>query len=137
MAIAAGDYVACHRVSTEYTRGFQAQPILFGVCHNVFGGDRDIVWGNGRTDNNIIESALDEIVLPLSTEHVGKVVQLDINPDAELSPSASYDATVLARYRRDLEASGTFTPDLVYCKLLNAEIWFEVDASVVSALDDR
>lgn len=137
MAIAAGDIVTPHRVSAEYTRGFQGQPPEFGVCDEVDGGDRTILWGRGWHEAGIVEAALDEVVAPLSLALLGKVVELDINPTVALEPSGSYDATVVARYRRDLSASGTYTADLVLCKLVNADVYIETVATNARALDDR
>jgi len=137
MAIAAGDRVSPHRVSTEFTRGFQAQPVRFGICDAVAGGNRTVLWEHGLLQAGIVEAALDEIVAPLSYAPMGKVVELAINPNANFQPSGCYYAIVVAVYRRDLEAAGTFTGDLLLVKLLNADIFLEVEVGDVSVLNNR
>ena len=137
MAIVAGDFVTPHRVSAEYTRGYQAQPVRFGVCDAVDGGNRSVLWDDGRHQTGIAETALDEVLAPTATTQMGKVVELDINPTATLEPSPSFDAAVVGMYRRDLEAAGAITANYCLVKLINANVYLEVLASRVGILPPR
>lgn len=137
MAIAVDDLVTPHRVSTEFSRGYQGQPPTFGICDVVAGGNRSVVWGDGRLQAGIAEAALDEVLAPLSSTLLGKVVEISLDPSGTLSPSASFDATVVAMYRRDLSGAGSITEDLILCKLLNADVYIETVAANASVLDDR
>ena len=138
MALAVGNMVAPHRVSAAYAAGFQAQPVRFGIVDkDAGGGTWDILWDSGLRQAGVSEDVLDRIVAATGYDLVGKVVELDINADPALQPSSSYDATMLARFRRELAGDGVFTDDHVYCKLLNADVYYETEASNVSPLDNR
>jgi hypothetical protein len=138
MALIVGNHVTPHRVSAAYTHGFQAQPLRIGVVDANAGGDTwDIVWDDGRRQAAVDEDSLDVLAVPVAFDLVGKVVELDINPDATLQPSSSYDATVLARFRRNLAGDGVYTVDRIYGKLLNADVYYETDATNASVLDNR
>lgn len=137
MALAEGDVVSPHRVSTEFTRGYQAQPVHFGIVDNIGEGRHNVLWDTGLLQTLIADTAVDEIVAPTSYAALGKVVEWDINPTATFSPSGAYDATVVALYRRDLETSGTYTGDLALVKLLNADIYLEVEVGSIAVLNDR
>jgi hypothetical protein len=137
MAIAAGDYVSPRRDDAAINRYYQGGKVFFGVCDAVAGANRTILWMDGRFQAGIAQAVLDEIVAPLATNLVGKVVELDIRPVGFLQPSSSYDATVVACYRRDLSGSGSITDDLVLAKLLISDQYFELPAAQATVLDDR
>lgn len=140
MAIAAGDIVMPHRVSTDYTVGYQAQPPTIGACSNVGGPGAfyDVLWETGRRSLSVEGVALDKLWTAAGDPTlVGKVVELAINPDMSLQPSSSYDGIVLGQFRRDPAGDGNLGPDRVVVKLLNSGAYYEADARDVNRLDDR
>jgi hypothetical protein len=138
MPIAQYDFVMLRRATAQYTQGFQGQPPLYGLCYNVGVGDlRSIIWSDGSTAQNIDEDVLDRIDTPTAQPLTGKVVELDLSATAAFQPSGSYDATVVAEYRRNPAGDGPLSADLVLCKLLNSDVYIETLAANATALDNR
>ena len=145
MAIPSLSFVAAHRISTEFARGYQGQPPRFGIIYAEPGvADADVLWSDGQLVLNVNQAQLDMIIpidldLPESLPNwIGKVVEVAINPTATFRASSAYDATVISVYYRS--QNGLSDPrigPIGLCKLLNGTEYIETLLSNLTALDNR